>query len=384
MQQSYTLTVILHLLLHFAHSSNFKGKGATGHDTLKKSCAPAAAGLKGRHAPDQKTPYEVITIMKELKWAILGPGRIAAEFADAIHAAGGTIYAAGSRNLGRAKAFTEQHHIEKAYGSYDEMLADPDIDVIYLSTPHSSHYAYLLKSLRHGKHVLCEKAITVSSRQLDPVVRLAEEKGLIVAEAMTIFHMPLYRKLREIINSGKIGTVKMVNVTFGSLKPYDVRNRFFSKDLAGGALLDIGTYALSFVRSFLSSQPDQVLTAVKKFETGVDESSGIILKNKDHEMATVTLTMRAKLPKRGIVTGDRAYITVDNFPRADQATLTYPDGKVETIEAGSTAHAMVYEFNDMNAAVRGERVEKTLPLTRDVVDIMTQVRDQWGIRYPFE
>lgn len=323
-------------------------------------------------------------MMKELKWAIIGPGSIASEFADTVRAAGGKIYAVASRNLERAKAFADAHHIERAYGDYDEMLEDPNIDIIYLSTPHSNHYDYLVKSLKNGKHVLCEKAITVSSKQLDPVIRLAEEKQLVVAEAMTLYHMPLYRKLKEMVSSGKIGELKMVQVSFGSLKPYDTRSRFFNMDLAGGALLDIGTYALSFARFFLSSQPDEVLTTVKTFETGVDESSGIILKNSDDQMAVVTLTMRAKLPKRGIITGDKAYITVDNFPRADQATLTYPDGTTETIDAGDTAKAMAYEYEDMNAAVLGERSEDTLSLTSDVISIMTHVRNQWGIRYPFE
>lgn len=322
--------------------------------------------------------------MKTLNWAILGPGGIAAEFAEAVHGAGGTIYAAGSRSLDRAKDFAEKHHIEKAFGDYDEMLKDNNIDIVYLSTPHSNHYEYLIKCLENGKHVLCEKAITVSSKQLNRVVQLAKDKHLIVAEAMTIYHMPLYRKLKEMVAGGKIGQLKMVQVSFGSLKPYDVKSRFFNMDLAGGALLDIGTYALSFTRFFLSSQPGEILTTVKPFETGVDEQSGIILKNPDDEMAVITLTMRAKLPKRGIVTGDKAYITVDNFPRASSATITYPDGTAEVIEAGDTSKAMVYEFEDMNSAVCGDCTENTLPLSIDVMSILSNVREQWGIRYPFE
>ncbi|MFT8927741.1 MAG: Gfo/Idh/MocA family oxidoreductase [Sporolactobacillus sp.] len=322
--------------------------------------------------------------MTAYKWAILGPGKIASEFADAVVASGESIYAVGSRSLKRAEQFAAAHSIQKAYGDYDALLADPDIDIIYLATPHSSHYKYLLRALECGKHVLCEKAITVSSRELDPVIRLAAQSHLIVAEAMTIFHMPLYRKLQKLINDGTLGTVKLVQVSFGSLKPYDVTSRFFNKDLAGGALLDIGTYALSFARLFFSSQPDQILTTVKPFETGVDEQSGIILKNKEQELGVITLAMRAKLPKRGIVTGDRAYLTVDNFPRADRATLTYPDGSSECIEAGDTQQAMIYEYADMNAIVRGEKANDSLALTQDVIQLMTAIRNQWGIRYPFE
>ncbi|MFT8871572.1 MAG: Gfo/Idh/MocA family oxidoreductase [Sporolactobacillus sp.] len=321
--------------------------------------------------------------MTDYRWAILGPGTIAAEFADAVHAAGQHIYGVGSRNLERAREFAAAHHIEKAYGSYDDLLADPSIDIIYLSTPHSSHYKYLLHALEAGKHVLCEKAIVLSSRQLAPVLQLAKTKKRVVCEAMTLFHMPLYTKLRQLIKSGTLGTIKLVNVTFGSLKPDDPSSRFFNPDLAGGALLDIGTYALSFARFFLSSQPQTVLTTVKRFETGVDEQSGIILQNDANELGTITLAMRAKLPKRGIVAGERAFVIVDNFPRADRATLTYPDGQSEIITAGNSGQALMYEFNDMNSAVlNGE--EGTMALTSDVIALMTTVRDQWGIRYPFE
>ena len=213
---------------------------------------------------------------------------------------------------------------------------------------------------------------------------MANEKNLIVTEAMTIFHMPLYKKLGEIVKNGDLGKIKMIQVNFGSLKEYDVTNRFFSPDLAGGALLDIGTYALSYARYFLSSQPEEILTTVKKFETGVDEQSGIILKNKEDEMAVISLTMRAKQPKRGIVCGEKAYITVENFPRAEKATITYPDGRVETIECGETSKALIYEIKDMIDYIEKKKDNDTLELSTDVVGIMDNVREQWGLKYTFE
>lgn len=322
--------------------------------------------------------------MNKLKWAILGPGAIASEFAKAIVEINGSIYAVGSRNLVKAKEFADNYPVEKVYGSYEEMLKDDGIDIVYISTPHSNHYEYIMESLKNNKHVFCEKAITVNGKQLNDIVELAENKGLVVAEAMTIYHMPLYKKLRNIITSGQIGKLKMIQVSFGSCKEYDVNNRFFSKELAGGALLDIGTYALSFVRYFLSGQPHEVLTTVKKFETGVDEQSGIILKNSMDEMAVISLTMRSKMPKRGIVAGERGFITVDNFPRADKAAITYLDGKVDMIESGETSKALVYEVEDINNYVLKKRRADTLGLSIDVMHIMDEVRKQWGIKYPFE
>ncbi|ABR32946.1 MULTISPECIES: Gfo/Idh/MocA family protein [Clostridium] len=322
--------------------------------------------------------------MNKINWAVLGPGTIAADFAKAINEVNGKIYAVGSRNIEKARDFANKYNIEKAYGDYDEMLKDDNIDVVYIATPHCNHYEYIIKSLNNNKNVFCEKAITVNGKQLKEIVELANEKKLIVAEAMTIYHMPLYKKLRKIVDDGKLGKIKMIQVNFGSLKEYDVTNRFFSPDLAGGALLDIGTYALSFTRYFLSSQPEEILTTVKKFETGVDEQSGIILKNSDDEMAVISLTMRAKQPKRGIVCGELGYITVENFPRADKATITYPDGSVEIIEEGHGSKALEYEIECVNSMVMSKTGNDTLRLSVDVMDIMDEVRKQWNLSYTFE
>ncbi|WNS42433.1 Gfo/Idh/MocA family oxidoreductase [Paenibacillus sp. MMS20-IR301] len=322
--------------------------------------------------------------MSRINWGIIGPGAIAAEFADALNGSGGRLYAVASRALGTAEAFAQRYGAVKAYGSYSGLLQEPAVDAVYISTPHSHHYQYIIESLHHGKHVLCEKAITVNSTQLQEIDRLAREKGLVVAEAMTIYHMPLYKKLRQLLDKGALGRVKMIQVSFGSHKEYDVNNRFFSKELAGGALLDIGTYALSFARYFLSEQPGKILTTVKEFETGVDEQSGIILHNSADEMAVVSLTMRSKMPKRGIIAGELGFITVDNFPRAASATLQYLDGTVELIEAGDTAKALQYEIEDMERFIAGRAGADTLPLSLDVMEIMSRVREQWGIRYSFE
>ncbi len=322
--------------------------------------------------------------MTTLKWGILGPGAIALDFAKAIKEVNGSIYAVGARNLEKAKAFASIYQIEKVYGNYEEMLNDPGIDVVYIATPHSNHYEFIMKSLNNNKHVFCEKAITVNSRQLREIVAIAEQKKLVVAEAMTVYHMPLIKKLRHIVTSGQIGTLKMIQVSFGSCKEYDVTNRFFSKELAGGALLDIGTYALSFARYFLSSQPYEVLTTAKKFETGVDEQSGILLKNAKDEMAVISLTMRAKMPKRGIIAGELGFITIDNFPRASEAAIHYLDGKVEVIKAGETEKALVYEVEDMNQCILNKVKMDTMELSIDVMEIMDEVRSRWGIRYPFE
>lgn len=322
--------------------------------------------------------------MKKLNWGILGLGQIATEFAETFDVENAVLYAAGSRNDEKAATFAQKHAIEKSYGSYDALLEDPFIDVVYIATPHSHHAELILKSLEHGKHVLSEKAITMNNDQLTQAMKLAKEKKLVLAEAMVIYHMPLYHKLKEIAQSGSLGKLKMIQVSFGSLKEEDPANRFFNKNLAGGALLDIGIYALSFARFFLTSQPKEIHTTMNFYETGVDEQSGILLKNDQDELASISLTFRAKMPKTGIVAFENGFITVNDFPRADKATLTMPDGSMETVEAGDTKQAMNYEIADITNMILLDGPNPSLALTHDVMEIMDTLRKDWGLHYDFE
>lgn len=322
---------------------------------------------------------------EQLNWGMLGCGTIGHEMVEALKANGSSFYGVTCRTKENREKFAKEYGVSHCFESFDEMLADENIDIIYIATPHNTHYGHIKEALLAGKHVLCEKAITVNSRQLKELMEIAAEKGLILKEAMTISHMPLYYKLREMIKSGVIGDVKMVQVNFGSNKEYDVTNRFFSKELAGGALLDIGGYATTFARFFLEEQPNVMMTTVKYFETGVDEQSGIILKNEKEQMAVIALTMRAKQPKRGVVTGDKGFIEIYDYPRADKATITdTATGKVTVIEEGDSKKALSYEADAMERAVMGIEKEETLALSKDVMDILTSVRNQWGMQYPFE
>lgn len=242
-------------------------------------------------------------------WASLGTGVIANELAQALEALGGKLYSVANRTYDKGVAFAEKYGIEKLYEEIDQVFEDPEVDIIYISTPHNTHINYLRKALAAGKHVLCEKSITLNSEELTEAIQLAEENHVKLAEAMTIFHMPIYRKLSEIVESGKLGPLKVIQMNFGSYKEYDMTNRFFNRNLAGGALLDIGVYALSFVRWFMTSQPTEMVSQVKLAPTGVDEQAGILLTNAEGEMATVTLSLHAKQPKRGTIAYDKRAIS---------------------------------------------------------------------------
>ncbi len=323
--------------------------------------------------------------MKEYRWATLGCGVIANELAQAMEAKGRKLYSVANRTYEKGVAFAEKYGIEKVYSKIDDVFEDENVDIIYISTPHNTHIEFLRKALQAGKHVLCEKSITLNSSELAEAIQLAEENHVILAEAMTIFHMPIYKRINEIIQSGKLGSLRLIQMNFGSYKEYDMNNRFFNRNLAGGAMLDIGVYALSFVRWFMSSAPTEVLSQVKYAPTGVDEQASILLKNKEEEMAAVIISLHAKQPKRGTVAFDKGYIEFYEYPRGEEAIITYTeDGHKEVIQAGSTPHALAYEVADMEAAISGSANEMYLNYTKDVMDIMTSIRNEWGMKYPEE
>ena len=319
------------------------------------------------------------------RWASLGCGVIGYQLAQALASLGGGLYAVGNRTQSKAQAFAAQYGILKVYERMEDVFTDPNVDIIYISTPHNTHINYLLPALAAGKHVLCEKSITLNSEELMRAVEAARAHDVVLAEAMTIYHMPIYRRLREIMASGSLGPLRMIQMNFGSFKEYDRKNRFFNRSLAGGAMLDIGVYALSFVRYFLTSQPTEVLSQVKYAPTGVDEQASVLLKNAEEEMAAITLSLHAKQPKRGTIAFENGYVEMFEYPRGERAVITWTaDGRREEIAAGSTADALKYEVLDMEAAVAGEGDDMHLDYTVDVMELMTQIRRSWGMRYPEE
>ena len=323
--------------------------------------------------------------MKEYKWATIGCGIIANQFAEAFASKERKIYSVANRTHENAVKFANKYGIEKVYDEIDDVFSDDEVDIIYISTPHNTHIKYLEKALNAGKHVLCEKSITLNLEELERAVKLAEKNHLILAEAMTIYHMPIYSELHRRIENGEFGGLRLIQMNFGSYKEYDMNNRYFNRNLAGGALLEIGVYALSFVRYFMSSKPDQILTQVKFAPTGVDEQASILLKNKEEEMATVILSMHAKQPKRGTISFDKAYIEMFEYPRGDEAIVTYTeDGHKEVVSFGNRNKALEYEIEDMEEAISKESNNMHLDYTIDVMDIMTSIRKDWGMTYPEE
>lgn len=322
--------------------------------------------------------------MKKYNWAVLGTGVIANETAAAMAKNGRRLYAVGNRTHEKAVAFAEKYGIEKVYDDFNDMFTDPDIDIIYITTPHNIHIDFMKKAIENKKHILVEKSITLNSDELSEAVKLAKKNGVVIGEAMTIYHMPIFKELKKILDSGELGRVNLITANFGSFKPYDMSNRFFNRNLAGGAMLDIGVYALSFVRYFFDSSPNNTLSQVKYAPTGVDEQSGLLLMNDEGQMASVMLSLHSKQPQRAVVSCERGYIEIMEYPRAWEAKITDAEsGESRLVKAGKNEDALWYEIEDMEKSVSGENCMH-LDYTEDVMHLMTSFRQEWNMKYPEE
>lgn len=322
--------------------------------------------------------------MKKFNWAVLGTGVIANETATAMAKNGRRLYAVGNRTHEKAVAFAEKYGIEKVYDDFNDMFTDPDIDIIYITTPHNTHIDFMKKAIENKKHILVEKSITLNSDELSEAVKLAKKNGVVIGEAMTIYHMPIFKELKKILDSDELGRVNLITANFGSFKPYDMSNRFFNRNLAGGAMLDIGVYALSFVRYFFDSSPNNTLSQVKYAPTGVDEQSGLLFMNDEGQMASVMLSLHSKQPKRAMISCERGYIEIMEYPRAWEAKIIdAKSGESRLVKAGKNEDALWYEIEDMEKSVSGEDCMH-LDYTEDVMRLMTSFRQEWNMKYPEE
>lgn len=354
----------------------------------KQAPLDAAAAAKAAFAAVEGKPFpDDIFTAPQLRWAVIGCGVIANQMAQSLALAGRRLSGVANRTHGKAVAFAERYGVEKVYDSFDELYADPDIDAIYITTPHNTHITYLRAALAAGKHVLCEKSITLNSAELYEARAIAREHHVVLMDATTILHMPLYVELKRRADAGEFGRLRLAQVNFGSYHSYDdLTNRFWNRSLAGGAMLDIGAYALSIARLFMASQPTEIVSLENNSSTGIDEESGFVTRNAEGQLGVFSLSLHAKQPKRATLCFDDAYIEVMAYPRADHATITWTaDGHREKVEAGVEAYALCYEMADLEKAVAGDASKAALIDTAsDVMEIMTKLRADWGVVYPEE
>ncbi|MST72585.1 Gfo/Idh/MocA family protein [Olsenella porci] len=348
----------------------------------------AAAAAKAAFSAVEGKPFpNDIFAAPQLRWAVIGCGVIANQMAISLSLAGRHLHGVANRTHDKAVTFAQRHGVERVYDSIEDLYVDPEVDAVYITTPHNTHIRYLRGALAAGKHVLCEKSITLNSQELDEARALADQHGVILMDATTILHMPLYQELLRRAKAGEFGPLNLAQLNFGSYKEYgDLTNRFYNPKLAGGAMLDIGVYALSLMRLFMVSQPNQVVSLANLASTGVDQTSGIVCRNEQGQLGVLSLSLHSKQPKRAVLSFDKCYVEVMDYPRADHATIVWTaDGSREEVHAGVEGYALCYEMADLERAVAGdERAASLIDYAADVMDLMTSLRREWGVTYPEE
>ena len=322
-----------------------------------------------------------------MKLAILGPGRIADTVTPALVALPEIeCYAVASRDLGRAKAFAEKFGFEKAYGSYEEMLCDPEVQLVYITTPHSHHFEQLMLCLEHGKNVICEKAFTVNAEQARQVYAKAKEKGLYAAEAIWTRYMPSRKMIQDVIDSGIIGKL---NVVTGNLSyKIDWKERLVDPALAGGALLDVGIYGLNFALMHFGNEIQRVESSVWMTPSGVDGMESITLFFRDGRMAVLNHSMYARSDRKGIFHGDKGYVVVENINNPN-AINVYNDNDelLASYDVPEQINGYEYEFMEAVRCIEAGKTEsESMPAEESirVMALMDTLRRQWGLVYPME
>ncbi len=226
---------------------------------------------------------------KTVNWGIMATGKIARTFAKAVKfAEGANLYACASRSAEKAAEFGKLYGAEKSYGSYEELAADHNVDIVYVASPMSCHYENVKLCFEHGKNVLCEKSITMNTAQLEELIAEAREKNLFFMEAMWMKFLPSFLKAREWFSQGRIGQIKAIRADFSNPVEYDPNDRLFRADLGGGALLDLGVYPLTLTSSFLGCEPERILSEVN-VSHGVDMNEAVILKYENCDLTSKTI-----------------------------------------------------------------------------------------------
>ncbi|MBS8266441.1 gfo/Idh/MocA family oxidoreductase [Mesobacillus boroniphilus] len=323
-----------------------------------------------------------------IKWGILGTGLIASAFARDLAFAKNTEKAAvGSRTKESAARFAEEHGVSRAYGSYEELVQDPDVDAIYVATPHPFHKENVLACLRAGKAVLCEKPFTINSGELDEIIQFARDKKLFLMEAMWTRFLPPIVKVREWIDSGKIGDVLLVKADFGYRAHWDPEWRLLNPALGGGALLDIGIYPVSLASMIFGTKPEKILSTAHIGETGVDEQFSIIMSYPAGKTATLNGAFRVGLTNEAYIHGTEGYIRIPSFHSAKSATL-YKDGEeAETFNDDRKSAGYAFEIEEVGKCLSQGLLESSvIPLDEslEIMKLMDEIRGQWGLKYPFE
>lgn len=327
--------------------------------------------------------------MNKIKWGVMGCGGIAGTFASDLPLTKyGQLAAVGSRSKAKAKKFAAQHGAARAYGSYEELAADPEVDVVYVATPHPMHMDNTLLAIEHGKHVLCEKPIAMNAKQTRRMIAAAQRKGVFLMEAMWTRFFPAMGRLRTWLAEGRIGNVMAIEADFGISFDFGPKHRIFNPALGGGALLDLGIYPVSLASMVVGAQPEKITSTVHKHKTGVDDHAVIVFTYTDGATAAISTSSTVRLKNEARIFGTEGAITVHElFLHPNQLTLKMEGKPPKTFDVPFTGHGMHFEADHVHHCLRKGKLESDImPLneTLAIMQTLDRIRKQWNLKYPGE
>ncbi|MCI3922179.1 Gfo/Idh/MocA family oxidoreductase [Paenibacillus sp. TRM 82003] len=317
----------------------------------------------------------------------MGPGGISDRFARELpNAPGAALAAVAGRSLEKAQAFAEKFGVPRAYGSCEELAADPDVEIVYIGTLHTVHMENALTLLRGGKAVLCEKPFTINAREAQRIADLSKERGLFLMEAMWTRFLPAIAEVREWLNAGAIGDVRIVKAEFGFDAGWNPEGRLLNKEKGGGTLLDAGIYPVSFASMvFGGTSPERITSSAVIGETGVDEQFSLLFEYEGGRTASLHGSVRLSMPNDAWIYGTKGRIHIPNFLFAKSATL-HVNGEEPVVfakEMEPTGH-FFQAIEAMNCLREGRRESAVMPVdeTVRIMKTLDDIRAQWGLRYP--
>ena len=295
-----------------------------------------------------------------LNWGIISAGRICQQFAaDMRFVNNGKVKAIAARKIDDAKAFANEYGIERAYGSYQQLFDDADIDIVYIGTPHTFHFEQAKAAILAGKHVVCEKPVTVGSAEMKTLSALAKQQGVYLLEAMWTYFLPAIQKAKAWVNGGRIGNIKHIKADFGYPMAYDPNTRVYNKALAGGCLLDMGIYPIAFANLFLPQPVQFDYVNAELAPNGVDNDV-IMLGHSDKVKVTLATSFQCKLNNYGYIIGDKGYIAIHDFWRANSCSLYELEQEIERFEDNRESIGLNFEAQAAGEDVLANNIESAI------------------------
>lgn len=324
-----------------------------------------------------------------IRWGILGTGNIAHKFAEGLKSCeSAELAAVGSRAQDTADRFGDEFNVPRRHASYEALAADPNVDVIYVSTPHPMHRPNTILCLENGKSVLCEKPFTVNAREAREVVDVARRSGKFLMEAMWTRYLPIIRQAHAWVNEGAIGEVRMVEASFGFRGGTDETSRLMAPELAGGGLLDVGVYPISLASFICGGAPEDIVSMAQLSSTGVDEQAAMVLKYKGGALAVLSCAIRTNTLHTAVIMGTEGMIVIDaQFWCGTTATLDRAGEKPLRKELPLKGNGYNYQADEVAACIRAGKVESdhmTWAESISIMETMDRIRAQWGVKYPME